>query len=84
MICNQAHLLTFNFFHNLFSIITFVYDHREDVISIFERPKSDKHDPIPVDRIDLKRGYAFVFLKDATSQAQKEKAERYVSDMNGM
>jgi hypothetical protein len=57
----------------------------EDVIAIFERPPmSDKHDPIPVDRIDLKRGYCFVFLKDATSQAQKDKAERYVSEMNGM
>jgi arginine/serine-rich splicing factor 4/5/6 len=61
-----------------------------DVIEIFERPlippdlPQDAFDPIPVDRVDLKRGYCFVFLKDAASQADKERAERFVSDINGM
>lgn len=61
-----------------------------DVIEIFERPivppdlPPDAYDPIPVDRVDLKRGYCFVFLKDAATQADKERAERFVSDLNGM
>lgn len=62
----------------------------EDVISIFERPivpstKGDKrYTTIPVDRIDHKRGYCFVFLKDVTNQREKEMAESFVIDINGM
>ena len=60
----------------------------EEVTDIFEKPfqpRSDfKYDPIPVDRIDQKRGYCFVFLKDATTQADKERAERFLVDINGM
>jgi hypothetical protein len=60
----------------------------ELVTAIFERPQQPKANTtyarVPVDRIDQKRGYCFVFLKDATSQADKERAERFVSDINGM
>lgn len=61
---------------------------QEQVVEIFERPWQPKpdvtYDPIPVDRIDQKRGYCFVFLKDARSQYDKDQAERFVSDINGM
>lgn len=40
--------------------------------------------PIPVDRIDVKRGFCFVFLKDAASQQDKEQTESFVSAINGM
>jgi arginine/serine-rich splicing factor 4/5/6 len=62
----------------------------DEVIALFERPNmppssSEKNfRPMPVDRIDVKRGYCFVFLKDFTSEADKELAERFVSDINGM
>lgn len=60
----------------------------EQVTDIFEKPsqpKADKtYEPIPVDRIDQKRGYCFVFLKDAKTQTDKEQAEAFISDINGM
>lgn len=57
----------------------------ETVMDVFERPAHPNYDkPIPVDRVDLKRGYCFVFLKDAITQDDKEYAERFVSDINGM
>ena len=66
-------------------------DSPEDVTSIFERPilppkleESTNLAPMPVDRIDLKRGYCFIFLKDVPSQAEKELAERFVNDIHGM
>ena len=37
-----------------------------------------------VERIDLKRGFCFVFLKPASSQADKDHAERYLSEINRM
>lgn len=40
--------------------------------------------PIPIDRIDVKRGFCFVFLKDAASQKDKEQVESFVSAINGM
>jgi RNA recognition motif-containing protein len=60
-----------------------------DVRELFERPINPPNSnflflPVPVDRVDLKRGYCFVFLKDALSQEAKENAERFVSDINGM
>jgi hypothetical protein len=61
-----------------------------ELTDIFNRPIAPlsappgKFYPIPVDRVDLKRGYCFVFLKDATSQAHKDMAEQFVSDINGM
>lgn len=61
----------------------------EEVTAVFERPAQPKRDdmifePMAVDRIDQKRGYCFVFLKDASDQADKERAERFVSAINGM
>jgi RNA recognition motif-containing protein len=61
----------------------------EEVVAIFEKPveppnASMRYSPIPVDRIDLKRGYCFVFLKDVSTQSEKEQAERFVQDINGM
>jgi hypothetical protein len=61
----------------------------DDVIAIFERPveppnASMRFAPIAVDRIDVKRGYCFVFLKDVSTQAEKEQAERFVQEINGM
>ena len=32
----------------------------------------------------MKRGYCFVFLKDAANQAEKERAERFVQEISGM
>ena len=40
-------------------------------------------DKLDVERIDVKRGYAFVFLKDVASSKEKEDAEQLVSNMNG-
>ncbi|GAX09592.1 splicing factor, arginine/serine-rich 4/5/6 [Fistulifera solaris] len=60
----------------------------DDLKDIFEKPvqpKPDKsYEPIPVDRVDQKRGYCFIFLKDATSPADKERIENFISDLNGM
>ena len=42
------------------------------------------HSPIPVDRIDMKRGYCFVFLKDATDLAEKLRIEAFCQAINGM
>jgi hypothetical protein len=60
----------------------------EQACEIFERPISPNsnvdYGVMPVDRVDLKKGYCFVFLKDAVSQEQKSKTERFVSDINGM
>lgn len=61
----------------------------EDVTAIFEGPQQPAnqetvYSPIPVDRIDLKRGYCFVFLKDAVTQQDKEQAELFVAALNGM
>jgi hypothetical protein len=61
-----------------------------EVSAIFSRPivppgtPEGTYNPIPVDRCDLKRGYCFVFLKDALTQADKERAEKFVSAINGM
>jgi hypothetical protein len=62
----------------------------EEVEEIFTRPiappgtPEGTYTPFPVDRVDLKRGYCFVFLKDAASQADKDMAERFVAGLNGM
>jgi arginine/serine-rich splicing factor 4/5/6 len=61
----------------------------EEVTAIFEGPQQPPvgdivYAPIPVDRIDLKRGYCFVFLKDAVTQQDKEQAELFVAALNGM
>lgn len=62
----------------------------DHVRSIFEKPElppssqDGDYDPIPVSRVDVKRSYCFVFLKDAESQDHKAQIERFVSDINGM
>lgn len=58
------------------------------VTALFEGPlqpsEKTNYFSIPVDRIDIKRGYCFVFLKDARSLADKENVEGFVMDINGM
>lgn len=44
----------------------------------------DPRRPIALDRVDMKRGYCFVFLKDVSSMAEKERIENYVADISGM
>lgn len=62
----------------------------EQVTEIFSKPiippgtEEGKYSPFAVDRVDLKRGYCFVFLKDAPSQGYKEQAESFVAAINGM
>lgn len=40
--------------------------------------------PILIDRVDIKRGFCFVFLKDAASQEEKELIEAFVAAIDGM
>jgi hypothetical protein len=58
------------------------------VTELFERPiqpsEKTNYYSIPVDRIDIKRGYAFVFLKDARGPEDKLNVEGFVMDINGM
>lgn len=55
----------------------------EDIEDLFLRPMRGMN-PVAIDRVDLKRGYAFVFFQDARSQTDKEALERYVDEINGM
>ena len=62
----------------------------DDVLAIFNTPiappgtPAGTYKPIRVDRLDQKRGYCFVFLKDATSQEEKDNVERFVDALSGM
>lgn len=62
----------------------------DDITSIFHKPldppgsEPGAFKPIPVERLDQKRGYCFVFLKDAENAADKDNAERYVAAISGM
>jgi len=62
----------------------------DDVKAIFQTPilppgkEEGAFQPIAVDRLDQKRGYCFVFLKDATTAADKDNAERFVAAISGM
>ena len=62
----------------------------DDIIRIFEQPvvppgtEEGTYKPIPVDRLDQKRGYCFVFLKDAIVQDDKDNAEKFVAAISGM
>jgi hypothetical protein len=62
----------------------------EQVTDIFTKPivppgtEEGKFSPFSIDRVDVKRGYCFVFLNDAASQADKEEAETFVKAINGM
>jgi hypothetical protein len=55
----------------------------EDISDIFTRPYSDMP-PMPVERVDLKRGFAFVFMEPAKSEEDKARVETYVDRINGM
>lgn len=62
----------------------------EDILKIFDSPNATigadqgSFQPIPVDRLDQKRGYCFVFLKDAVKASDKDNAERFVAAISGM
>lgn len=65
-----------------------------DVEAIFEHPvvdvrggmedHGDPRRPIALERVDMKRGYCFVFLRDVATMAEKERIENYVNEINGM
>ena len=66
------------------------YTH-DDVVNIFHKPvvppgteDAESFKPVAVDRLDQKRGYCFVFLKDAESPGDKDNVEKLVSAINGM
>ena len=56
----------------------------ETVCAVFERPTIPNAEPVFVDRVDVKRGYCFVFLKDARNESDKRQIEEFVSKINGM
>jgi len=60
------------------------YCNAQDIEDIFHRPVINIGGPISVDRVDLKRGFCFVFLQDAKTLLDKDRTERYVSQINGM
>lgn len=65
----------------------FSTDRIRDLFELPLQPPGAEEQPyksIPVDRVDIKRGYCFVFLKDASSQEEKEQVEKFVSAINGM
>ncbi|ACI65069.1 predicted protein, partial [Thalassiosira pseudonana CCMP1335] len=49
-----------------------------DVENIFRNPRR----PLPIDRVDMKRGYCFVFLKDAVDEVEKRRIQNYVVDIS--
>jgi hypothetical protein len=61
-------------------------------IDLFERPiqpttagsANQEFAPMPVERIDLKRGYCFVFLNDVATRAQLAQTEAFVALLHGM
>jgi len=70
------------FFGNLSTACTI-----KDIEDVFERPILNDvglHGPIEIDRIDLKRGFGFIFLKNARSLDGRDAVEKYVQDLNGM
>jgi hypothetical protein len=61
------------------------------ITDLFERPHTignlpnkEELQPIFVDRIDIKRGYCFVFFKDATSLEDKRRVESFCMTIQGM
>lgn len=55
----------------------------EEIADLFTHPAMDIP-PMSIDRIDVKRGFAFVFLNDVKSEDEKERISRYVDGLNGM
>lgn len=58
-----------------------LFEHPESIDTL---PNHTELRPIPIDRIDIKRGYCFVFFKDATSIQEKERIESFCMTINGM
>lgn len=65
----------------------------EDVTHLFDNasfrsklefPTTEEFREFPVDHIDVKRGFCFVFLKDAETESFKNDAEAFVKALNGM
>ena len=61
----------------------------EDIAEIFSRPivpadAPAAYDPVAVDRVDIKKGFCFVFLKDVPSVAEKIQIESFVALIQGM
>jgi hypothetical protein len=62
----------------------------DKIHELFSRPLTPPgatdgtYQPIAIDRIDVKRGFCFVFLKDASSQEEKDQVEKFVAAINGM
>jgi hypothetical protein len=50
-----------------------------DITRLFETKGS-----LRVDRIDVKRGYCFVFLQSVASAAEQERIQTWVETLNGM
>jgi RNA recognition motif-containing protein len=55
----------------------------EDISDLFTRPALNAQ-PMSVERVDLKRGFAFVFMNDAQTQGDKDRIEQYVDGIQGM
>ena len=55
----------------------------EDISDLFTRPALNAS-PMSVERVDLKRGFAFVFMNDAQTQEDKDRIEQYVDGIQGM
>jgi hypothetical protein len=63
-----------------------LFEHPEEFQDVLPRNTNDEPPPvsIPVDRIDIKRGYCFVFFKDATSLQEKQRIESFCMSISGM
>ena len=55
----------------------------EEISDLFTRPAMNMP-PFDVERVDLKRGFAFVFLADAKCEEDKDRIRRYVDGLQGM
>jgi hypothetical protein len=64
--------------------ITQIFENPLSFESLRNHADSATFRSIPVDRIDVKRGYCFVFLKDATSAEDKERIEAFATAIHGM
>lgn len=62
----------------------------EEIVEIFSRPivppdaPAAAFSPLAVDRVDIKKGFCFVFLKDVPSVADKDQVESFVTSIQGM
>ena len=56
----------------------------DGVTELFEKPPMEDTAGFEVDKVEVKRGYCFVMIKDAKKQADKERIEAFVKKINGM